>query len=111
MKVGFLNTMLSLMWRHLENDENDRVEVLHFLAAFPTTFCLWMRTDELFNVKFKELDLNIEINDEKVYFYHKATMLRRGNDKKRIKLKPRMHDVHKFTEIEKGCCMKRFLCM
>ena len=74
-------------------------------------FYSWIRTDELINVKRKASELNIESNDKKGCFYHKGTMFRRKNYKKKSKRKHRTHGVHKLSEIEKGCCMEFFLDM
>ena len=87
------------MLRHIGSCAKDRVEVLHFLAACTTAFYLWMRIDELFNMKHKYLELNIEHSGRNGYFYHKATIFRRKNDKKRNKRKPRAHEAHYLSEI------------
>ena len=101
MKVECLNTMFVLIWRHLEKNQNYRVEVLHFLASCSTAFCLWMIVGELFNMKRKGLELNIEINDTKYYFYHEATMFRRANDKNKSKRKTRTCVFINFRKLKK----------
>ena len=44
-------------------------------------------------------------------FYHEATIHRRKNDIKKTKRKSRACEVNKFSEIEKGGCMKTFIDM
>ena len=77
MMLDYLNMMSTHMLRHMESFVKDRVEVLHVLAACATAFYLWMRIDELFNMKHKDLELNMQHSDRKGYFYHKATIFRR----------------------------------
>jgi len=111
MKIEYLNATCTDMLLYLESHPECRVEVLCFLAACSTAFYLWMRIDELFNMKCKHVELNLEKTDKRGYFYHEATTYRRKNDKKNNKRKSRVHEVHKLSELEKGACMKTYLDM
>ena len=108
MRIECLNSMSTCMLLCLESHPNCRVEVLHFLAACSTAFCLWMLIDELINGKCKHSDLNLEktINDVIC-----ITKLQHADEKKikKNKRKSRVHEVHKLSEIEKGGCVKTFV--
>ena len=109
MMLDYLNIMSTYILSHIELFIKDRAEVLYVLTAGTIEFYLWMRIDESFNMKYKDLELDIEHSDRKEYFYYKATFFQRKNDKKRNKRKPCTYEVHCLSEIERGACVKTFL--